>query len=395
MATEINQFTTRLRKEIEADARNWFSDNWPVDEKGPEPDIDHYPILRRFHIRLRHNALTQFLGELYREQLRPVAREVALLLFPALVYKRQVAKFGDVSYLYDILDDEESRALLVKLFAYRIMGHKKVKLPRNTAEHYKLIEEIASLPIIAPPIKINFMDLSLQFRDLRPIGFSMKVYCTTGGGSYVFLQRQYEYHRGTVHCKAEPGDVVIDAGACWGETTLYFAHEVGSHGRVFAFEFIPSNLDVLNQNIKANPELALRITVVHKPLWNEADKTLYYVDWGPGSRVSFEKLREDFEDTRCQTTTIDQTVRDFDLTKLDMIKMDIEGAELNALKGAKHSIKRFHPKLAISLYHNIDDFNTIPRYLASLGLPYKYNLDHHTIYENETVLFAIPQKPPS
>ncbi|SFU68912.1 FkbM family methyltransferase [Nitrosospira multiformis] len=71
--------------------------------------------------------------------------------------------------------------------------------------------------------------------------------------------------------------------------------------------------------------------------------------------------------------------------------MDIEGAELNALKGAEDTILRCRPKLAISLYHSIDDFKTIPRYLNSPGLSYKYYLDHHTIYENETVLFAIPQ----
>ena len=91
-------------------------------------------------------------------------------------------------------------------------------------------------------------------------------------------------------------------------------------------------------------------------------------------------------------TTIDSTVEEENLARLDFIKMDIEGAELNALKGGERSLKRFHPKLAVSLYHSIEDFRTIPRYLDSLGLKYKFYLDHHTIYENETLLFCIPQK---
>jgi hypothetical protein len=103
-------------------------------------------------------------------------------------------------------------------------------------------------------------------------------------------------------------------------------------------------------------------------------------------------MREDFPDTKTITTTIDDTVRELGLPRVDFIKMDIEGAELNALKGAEHSIREFYPKLAISLYHSIEDFSTIPRYLTSLGLNYKYYLEHHTIYENETVLFAVPQK---
>jgi len=386
------RFTDQLRTEIKVNARNWYADNWPFDEKGSEPVVELYPEFRRIAMRLRHNALTAFLSKLYRGHLRPLAREGVLFLFPALIYERQVNRYADIGYLYDLLENDESRALLVKLFAYRIMGHKRVKLPRNAPEHDEYIKRIGALPIVGPPVNISFMNLTLELRDLSPVGFALRTYCTTGGGSYVFLQRQYEYHCRDVHCKAEPGDVVIDAGACWGETSLYFAHEVGPTGRVVSFEFIPSNLEVLGKNVNANRDLADRITPIAKPLWSESDRTLYYVDWGPGSRVSFEKLREDFADTQCQTTTIDRVASELNLSRIDMIKMDIEGAELNALKGAERSIRQHQPKLAISLYHNIEDFSTIPRYLDSLKVPYKYYLDHHTIYENETVLFAIPPR---
>jgi hypothetical protein len=70
--------------------------------------------------------------------------------------------------------------------------------------------------------------------------------------------------------------------------------------------------------------------------------------------------------------------------------MDIEGAELAALKGAEAAIRKHRPKLAISVYHRPDDFQAIPRYLESLNLGYRYYLDHHTLYQNETVLFAAP-----
>ena len=68
--------------------------------------------------------------------------------------------------------------------------------------------------------------------------------------------------------------------------------------------------------------------------------------------------------------------------------MDIEGAEIAALKGAEAALRRFRPKLAISVYHRLSDFWQIPRYLESLGLGYKFHLRHFTTHVEETVLFA-------
>lgn len=382
----MNEFKIRLLKEIHANKRNNYRDNWDTMSRGPEPK--NYPALATLLEHLRRFLV--MLRAYYSDTVRPILRDLLRLVFPTSEYWIKLKRFDGVEYLYNILEDSYSKTLLVKLFAFRAMGHRKIKLPQSCPEHWNNIKRVEQVEIVGPPLPVNFMGITLQLRDLSSLGFGIHAYCTGGGGSYIFLQRQYEFHRSDVHCKAEESDVVIDAGACWDETSLYFAHEVGKNGRVFAFEFIPSNLDVLRLNIEANQNLANRITIIDQPLWDQEGQILYYVDWGPGSRVSFEKLREDFADTQCATTTIDQVMNRFNVPHVDLIKMDIEGAELKALKGAENTILRFRPKLAISLYHSIDDFNTIPRYLASLGLTYKYYLDHHTIYENETVLFAIP-----
>jgi FkbM family methyltransferase len=387
-------FNRALKREVRLSARNFHTGNWDEAERGPEPAPIGLPTLRVIAAPVRR-AIGRVYG-FWAERIRPLAIDLVRLLWPSLEYRLKLKKhsgtYQGIGYLYDRLEDVTSKEMLVKLFAFRVMGHRKVRLPRNTADFWTDIRRIENLPIAGPPLPVEFMDIVLQLRDLRPIGFDMKAYCTGRGGSYVFLQRQYELHRGDTHCKAEPGDVVIDAGGCWGETALYFSHQVGEHGSVISYEFIPSNLRVLDRNLSENPDLAKRVRVVREPLWSSGGQTLYYVDWGPGSRVSFEKMRADFPDTRCSTTTIDSTVEEENLARLDFIKMDIEGAELNALKGGERTLKRFHPKLAISLYHSVDDFRTIPRYLDSLGLKYKFYLDHHTIYENETLLFCIPQK---
>lgn len=72
------------------------------------------------------------------------------------------------------------------------------------------------------------------------------------------------------------------------------------------------------------------------------------------------------------------------------IKMDIEGAELEALKGAENIIKNNKPKLAICLYHQPQDFFEIPLYIKTLNPDYKIYIHHHNVYcAMETVLYAI------
>jgi FkbM family methyltransferase len=75
--------------------------------------------------------------------------------------------------------------------------------------------------------------------------------------------------------------------------------------------------------------------------------------------------------------------------KITFIKMDIEGAELEALKGARNTIRRDRPKLAISVYHRPEDIIDIPLYIKSLAPEYKLYLRHYSDYESETVLYAV------
>ena len=69
--------------------------------------------------------------------------------------------------------------------------------------------------------------------------------------------------------------------------------------------------------------------------------------------------------------------------------MDIEGAEQPALRGAIQTLKRDRPRLAISLYHSMDDMVQIPRWIADLDRGYRFYLGHETIFDAETVLFAV------
>jgi hypothetical protein len=72
--------------------------------------------------------------------------------------------------------------------------------------------------------------------------------------------------------------------------------------------------------------------------------------------------------------------------------MDIEGAELEALRGAKNVIKHNKPKLAICVYHKPNDLISIPQYIKGLVGDYKFYLRQHQFVSWDMVLYALPKK---
>jgi hypothetical protein len=112
---------------------------------------------------------------------------------------------------------------------------------------------------------------------------------------------------------------------------------------------------------------------------------------GPATRVELVPSVPDAPSIK--TLSIDDLVASQGLERLDFIKMDIEGAEMSALRGAEGALRRFRPKLAICVYHSLSDFWSVPQFLDSLGLGYRFFLRHFTIHAEETVLFAEVPKP--
>ncbi|MEO5355657.1 MAG: FkbM family methyltransferase, partial [Magnetococcus sp. XQGC-1] len=86
--------------------------------------------------------------------------------------------------------------------------------------------------------------------------------------------------------------------------------------------------------------------------------------------------------------SIDDLVANGTIHRVDFLKMDVEGAEMSALKGAESTIRTFKPKLAICLYHKPEDLYTVSEWIEALDLGYRLYLDHHTTVLWESVLYA-------
>ena len=296
------------------------------------------------------------------------------------------------SDLYELLEDEHSKSTLVQLITYRLLGPRKVKLSLNNASYWSQRQQVRRLVKSREGIQVSTPKAVLSHLTLEELGYPIELYYTMGGVVSTFMLKQYEYGKAIPPIKVEDSDYVIDAGGGWGDTALYFAHAAGAQGRVFTFEFTPENLEIFARNVNLNPELAPRIELDQRALWNVSDEVFEYVSHGPGTSLDSTRHQNNGgKSLQVTTVSIDDLVREKNLAKVDFIKMDVEGAELNALKGAEQTIRTFKPRLAISVYHKENDLTEIPEYLNELGLGYKFFLDHFTIHTEETVLFARAQ----
>ena len=197
--------------------------------------------------------------------------------------------------------------------------------------------------------------------------------------------RCYSYKNDEKTISVLPGDVVIDAGVGWGDTSAYLASlsDPKQGGRLYAFDILQDAFNALDKQIDINPHLN-NITPVHKALYNCDGKDFYTTDPSPGARLV------DYETPyKTSSITVDTFQTSENLTKIDFIKMDIEGAEREAIKGAEKTILQFKPKLAISVYHLWDDLLVIPNQINSIRDDYEFYLDCTTGFGGETILFCI------
>ncbi len=283
--------------------------------------------------------------------------------------------------LYDCLG-EEDKILLIEIMAYRLLGFKKVKLPNNNQQYWDAVNLVNTLEESSTSSDFGKPKLSL-----RKAGYDIDIYFKGLGIAYTFIFEQYAYkNRGETIVAVNEGDVVMDLGACYGDTALYFADKQGIKAKVYSFEFTPKNIQVFNANVALNSKLASQIQLVPHPVSNRSGDKIYFNDLGPGSRMAFTPFDGYTEETT--TISIDDFVKHNKIGKVDFIKMDIEGAELLALEGAIETIKKFRPKLAIAIYHSWDDFVDIPEWIRGLNLGYKLYLGHYTIHTDETMIFA-------
>ncbi len=165
-----------------------------------------------------------------------------------------------------------------------------------------------------------------------------------------------------------PGDIVVDCGAHVGTFTDEALRR--GAGTVVAIEPEPVNVECFKRNFK-NEIASGRVILVEKGVWS-SETTLQLSVANANSGMNSFVTDQGSQKLSLPVTTIDQLVKQLGLLRVDFIKMDIEGAEREALKGGLDSLRRFRPRLMLEMYHRPDDREVLPAIVRQAHPDYRF-----------------------
>jgi len=201
----------------------------------------------------------------------------------------------------------------------------------------------------------------------------------------IFVEDQYQSQR---FIKNDSN--VIDVGANMGIFSIRAA-AIAKGGKVFAFEPSPDTFDKLRQNSRRYSN----ISCLDSALGNKISSAQLAVasdcpaiDTITDSQYYKDSSQKYDEFKKIKMITLDSFVKLNNVKKVDFIKIDSEGYELKVLEGARQTIKKFSPVIAVSAYHNKNDIDRIPEFIQKVGVSYRYEL----VNRSELLLFFWPKK---
>lgn len=191
-----------------------------------------------------------------------------------------------------------------------------------------------------------------------------------------------QYFEKSIIRACSEGEVFIDGGSFDLMDTCHFVDMYPNFEKVYAFEPDASNFEMCIRNRKTFLENNDRIEIINKGLWSGEAK----LNFEEGKKTA--SFLSGCGKGEAEVTSIDSCLNGTKET-VSFIKMDIEGAELEALKGARETIIRDKPDLAICIYHKDEDIIEIPKYILELNPDYELYIRHYSWAIWETVLYAV------
>ena len=223
-------------------------------------------------------------------------------------------------------------------------------------------------------ISKNIFDILIYAKLLENVDYCSYAY----SDNQYFSINQFKYKNGN--------EIYVDAGAYVGDTLEKFLYNnYGLFKKIYAFEPGLKQFNAMKLRLeRISKEWAINndnIILMNAGL-SDSNTNAYLTS---SNQLSGNKTTSDSTENIIVLYSIDNFLNGEPIT---FLKSDIEGEELNMLKGAENTIKKYKPKMAISVYHRPDDLLTIPKYIKELVPEYNFSLRHHSLSFNDTVLYC-------
>ena len=275
----------------------------------------------------------------------------------------------DFNLFYSMLSDSLSRKLFDKTIIYRYLLRFYPKSYTNNIEKVKL----SSVHGIINIYSWCFKRLLFQFTK-RKYPSEVEDFLLF----YIFHLNQYNIKN---IFEVSANSIVFDIGAWRGDTAFYFSKKMNNSGKIYAFEPDSNAFETLNNVCE---KYDLQNVETYNILFSDKKCEIPFIPMG----------FSEAESIKMNAITVDEFVEINNIKKIDFIKMDVEGAEINILKGLEKTIKKLRPSLAVAIYHGgdffMEDFYKVPVYIKSITENYNYYIRTFSPWGGETILFCIP-----
>lgn len=254
-------------------------------------------------------------------------------------------------------------------------------------DNFKYGQECNGLPVISPNEFKNMGDgiiiipetkLHLEmYNQLIGMGFDKERIIDQMAVHLKLAHLQY-FDLPQLKTRKEKKEVFVDGGAYDGTNSIEFTKWCADVTEKSIYAWEPDAMIRETCNARLG-KMGVEYKIISKGLWDKTDILRFDMRGNSCSSVSDEGI------VTIEVDSIDNVIRE----PVTFIKMDIEGAEYQALLGAKNMIAQHKPKLAISVYHKPDDLWELPYLIYTLNPTYTFYLRHYSLDSNEIVLYAI------
>lgn len=241
---------------------------------------------------------------------------------------------------------------------------------------------------------INFKDF--LYRSLKLLGidksvmlkfdvpkYGYRVYCPINKEDFAIMSR----HEDEIidHFNTKQGDIIVDVGAHMGKYTIIASKRVGANGKVIAIEAHPGNYEMLNHNIKLNG--LTNVIPLNYAVYSKESKIKLFLPDEKSNHTIYNtlissKTKDEEKFIEVNANTLDNLIEQHRIShaEVNWIKIDVEGAELEVLKGAHAILSNSKNTTLLIEVHNIEDGKNLYKPIIDLMEKYNFKIEYENTY---------------